>query len=305
MANFPEQVLAEGERAEDLLIGLAGEEIKTISIHSDGPDEAPFLGKIVSKLSPMIGNLIEMKIVDLLHDELSEHGMTWRRQDPGFPDAVLVNSSGEKTGVGYEVKAWYALSTELTGRFRESVRLLQDGGTRVAIVAWMLSDLVYGTPVILDVLTVDALSVARQRDLHYHSPPTYLCVEPEDTSGRTSNLQQSNVGGYRLQDVSPSQIQIADRIISGNRGASGEAHTTDAQALANELRNHLRYRLDTNFGKVDRIDHPDIEAFKKRVLGIEYLGKKLPFWVRTLRDLENDARPENQTKAIEAVQTVY
>ena len=305
MTDFPKQVLAEVERSEDLLNGLAGEEINTISIHSDGPDEAPFLGKIVSKLSPMIGNLIEKKIVSLLHDELSEHGMTWRRQDPGFPDAVLVDSSGKKTGVGYEVKAWYALSTELTGRFRESVRLLQDGGTRVVIVAWMLSDLVHGTPVIVDVLTVDALSVARQRDLHYHSPPTYLCVEPKDTRGRTSNLQQTNVGGYRLQEVSPGQLKLADKIISGNLGASQEAHTAEAQALSNELRNQLPYRADTNFAKVDRIDHPDIEAFKKRVLEMEYRGKKLPHWIRILRDLENDGQPENQANAIEAVQAVY
>ena len=35
--------------------------------------------------------------------------------------------------------------------------------------------------------------------LHYHKPPDYLVFEPEDTSERTANLQQTNTNGYKLQ----------------------------------------------------------------------------------------------------------
>ncbi len=40
-------------------------------------------------------------------------------------------------------------------------------------------------------------SIAEARDQHYHKPPDYLVVEPEDTSRRTKNLRQTNTNGYK------------------------------------------------------------------------------------------------------------
>lgn len=121
--NQSNDVQAEMARAEKTLKNLVGEELSTISISSPSADEAVFLGQNISKLSPIIGNLIERRITHLLTEEDAEHGMKWQRQDPLFPDALLVDSQGKSTSAGFEVKAWYVLSTELTGRFRESVNL--------------------------------------------------------------------------------------------------------------------------------------------------------------------------------------
>ena len=44
-----------------------------------------------------------------------------------------------------------------------------------------------------------AQGVAQARDKHYHKPPGYLVIEPEDTSLRTINLQQTNTSGYKFQ----------------------------------------------------------------------------------------------------------
>ena len=38
------------------------------------------------------------------------------------------------------------------------------------------------------------------------------------------------------------------------------------------------YRLDTNFAKMDRIVHPGIEAFKKRVLATKIHGLTIAQW---------------------------
>ena len=48
------------------------------------------LSKVISKLSPLVGNLIEFNTVEFLNqqNEFAEFG-TWQRQDPGFPDTIL------------------------------------------------------------------------------------------------------------------------------------------------------------------------------------------------------------------------
>mgnify|MGYP001788258992 FL=1 len=43
-----------------------------------------------------------------------------------------------------------------------------------------------------------------------------------------------------------------------------------------------KYRLDTNFAKMDRIRHPGIEEFKKRVYNIEVSGMTVVKWNKLL-----------------------
>lgn len=298
-----EDVEAELARAEAMLSGLKGESVAALSVNSLEARDAPFLGLIVSKLSPIIGNLLERRIVQLLSEAETEHGLRWVRQDPGFPDALLVAPSGASTNAGYEVKAWYALSTEITGRFRESQNLLAGKDVRVVLVAWMMSHVVYGQPVILDVLTSPALSLAQARDRHYHHPPKYLIVEPGDTTARTSNLQQTNVNGYRLQETG-SLLAMADRDAAARRlPVTTPPHSAAAQDLARELMSKFPYRLDTNFAKIDRIDHEGIEAFKAGVLGGRMRGNTLSQWARLLRDLAGEGA--SQEAAARVIQAVY
>jgi hypothetical protein len=49
-----------------------------------------------------------------------------------------------------------------------------------------------------------------------------------------------------------------------------------------ELLIRYKYRLDTNFAKMDRIVHPGIEEFKQRVYNIEISGMKVGQWNRLL-----------------------
>ena len=189
-------------RAEKLLPSVVASLSDVIEVKRPPITEAVFYGKIISKLSPFIGNILESRIVAALNEKV-QGGFSWVRQDPDFPDAALFGPNGERTFAGYEVKAWYVLSTEMTGRFRESQNLLAGKNVRLCVVPWMLSNVLYGHPVVLDLVTMDALSVAKTRDSHYHKPPGYLIAEPRDTKKRTRNLQQTNVAGYRLQEDSP------------------------------------------------------------------------------------------------------
>lgn len=156
------------------------------------------LAKVISKLSPLLGNMIEFSTVDLLNKH-DWNGMgEWVRQDPGFPDA-LFKSSIIHPNPGIEIKAWFPFATEITARFKDSVTIFAQDNIDMALIAWLPENVIWGKPQIIDVLVVSGKSVAEARDFHYHRPPDYLVFEPEDTSERTANLQQTNTNGYKLQ----------------------------------------------------------------------------------------------------------
>lgn len=273
--------------ASECLLGLRGHTIDVLSItRPSSVAEAVNLSRIISKLSPIIGNLLEFKTVELLNDLEACRGRgTWRRQDPDFPDALF---DGEVLPMpGFEIKAWFPLATEITARFKDSQLRFADDATWVAMPAWVPSQLICGEPVILDVCIVSGASVAKARDDHYHNPPHYLVFEPEDTTARTRNLQQTNTSGYVWQDT-PERLVQAQQVVEG-WGADGCAYRPDleCQGRLRELRSRFHYRLDTNFAKMDRIVHPEVEAFKERVLASTFSGRTIHAWSRLIARSEN------------------
>lgn len=245
------------------------------------PEAAINLSKIISKLSPLLGNLIEFNIVEYLNDQEDFKTIgKWKRQDPGFPDTVFI---GDVTPVpGFEIKAWFPLATEITARFKDSQNHFKNDETHVCMLAWLPESLIYGKPKIIDVCVVSGQSVAKARDDHYHNPPDYLVLEPEDTTKRTANLQQTNTNGYKWQGT-VEQFEEATHLVK-SWGADGEKYlpTPEYQALLRELFQRFPYRLDTNFAKMDRIVHSGIEEFKAKVLATEQHGMTIQQWAKLL-----------------------
>jgi hypothetical protein len=251
-------------------------------------DAAVNLTKVISKLSPLLGNLIEFNTVEFLNkqNEFYEFGK-WQRQDPGFPDTIFVGRVQPTPGL--EIKAWFPLATEITARFKDSQNHFQYDQTYVAMLAWLPEKIIYGKPRILDVCVVSGLSVALARDTHYHNPPDYLVLEPEDTTQRTANLQQTNTSGYKFQG-SVEDLLEAQKIVD-SWGIEGKIYkpTREYQHLLRELLIRYKYRLDTNFAKMDRIVHPGIEKFKQRVHNIEVSGITVGKWNRLLSRHREDS----------------
>lgn len=182
---------------------------------------------------------------------------------------------------GFEIKAWFPLATEITARFRDSQNHFVKDNTRVAMLAWLPEKLIYGKPEILAVCVVSAKSVAAARDYHYHNPPDYIVLEPGDTTARTSNLQQTNTNGYKFQG-SAIEFQRAEKTVAswGKNGKMFKS-TPDYQVKLRQLFGKFSYRLDTNFAKMDRIVHPEIERFKNEVMNTQVHGLTIEEW-RTL-----------------------
>lgn len=250
------------------------------------PDAAVNLSKVVSKLSPLLGNLIEFNTVEFLNDQEAFKGLgEWRRQDPGFPDTVF---DGITPTPGFEIKAWFPLATEITARFKDSQNHFADDNTYVCMLAWLPEHIIFGKPYILDVVVVSGRSVAEARDNHYHNPPDYLVLEPEDTKARTRNLQQTNTNGYKIQTTNAGELAEALRIVQ-SWGEGGRAYkpTADYQHRLRELLGRFNYRLDTNYAKMDRIVHPELEAFKRRVMGTKVHGLTVREWERLFRSTDD------------------
>ena len=75
-------------------LSIAGKHLQALKGHTFdlltvtkpiSPSAAVNLAKIISKLSPLLGNLIEFNSVEILNDrsDFKGHG-AWRRQDPGL-----------------------------------------------------------------------------------------------------------------------------------------------------------------------------------------------------------------------------
>jgi|SRR5579884_403550 len=265
------------------LAGLAGHVFDLLTISKPiSPAAAVNLSRVVSKLSPLLGNLIEFNTVEFLNGQPEYRGLgEWQRQDPGFPDTIFVGPRVKPTP-GFEIKAWFPLATEITARFKESQNHFREDQTYVCMLAWLPDQLIFGKPKIIDVCVVSGRSVGEARDNHYHNPPDYLVLEPEDTTARTRNLQQTNTNGYKWQGTSR-QFEEAQKIVAG-WGADGRKYkpTPEYQKLLRQLTNRFPYRLDTNFAKMDRIVHAGIEAFKQQVLNTTIHGLSIAQWSRLL-----------------------
>jgi hypothetical protein len=246
------------------------------------------LAKVISKLSPLVGNMIEFNTVEVLNskDEFDEFGK-WIRQDPDFPDAILKGNISPIPG--FEIKAWFPMATEITARFKDSQNHFVDDNTHVIILAWLPEYMIYGKPKIIGVCVASGKSVAAARDLHYHKPPGYLVLEPEDTKQRTRNLRQTNTNGYKFQGT-PMQLAKAKMVVkSWGNGGHKYKPTPDYQAKLRKLTSQFRYRLDTNYAKIDRIEHARIELFKEEIGGKQFFGKTVKQWTRVLNSKDDEA----------------
>jgi hypothetical protein len=275
-------------KAHNELIALRQRYIDVVDVKKPtSVDAAIELSKVVSKLSPLVGNMLEFHIVDVLNKIDWNCEGQWIRQDPDFPDA-LFNSHSITPSVGFEVKAWYPFATEITGRFKTSTDILEHNLFDVALIAWLPEFVFWGKPQILDVGIFKGLSVAMARNKHYHQPPRYVVREPQDTSDRTDNLKQRNTLGFRFQSNANNSINKASQHMNTIGMASSYSASVEYQDKIRNLISSFEYREDTNYAKIDRIEHEGIEKFKTHVLGLKYKGETINEWKRLMAEGNED-----------------
>lgn len=253
------------ENLRNAIENLKGYQFSEIQINKNSDSMQILFSEVISKMSPLLGNLTELLVAQKLN-KINPEMSPWERQDPDFPDVI----SSKDPSVGIEVKVWYPYATEITGRFKESQNYLSNKNIYLALLAWDFTRLKSKTndseqwmvPTILDSCLIDCTEIAISRDEHYHKPPRYIVIEPLDTSKRTRNLQQRNVEGYRLQ----SNLESANESMLNIKLNPKYQSSIEYQKKVLQLQSENRYRLDTNFAKLDRIQNINVESFKNRVI---------------------------------------
>lgn len=269
------------DHAQTVIEDLKGHHFDILSIGKPKDLEyAQQLARIISKISPLVGNLIELEVVRVLNMHRWETGGKWVRQDPGFPDTIFQSSITPTPG--FEIKTWFPFATEITARFKDSVTFFKDNQTRVAVLAWIPEFIIYGRPKIIGVWTGSGKELATSRDTHYHNPPDYLVMEPEDTTDRTSNLQQTNVNGMIFQGSVAQRTKAKNEVKSWGTDKSIYSPDRDYQARLRKLQSRYPYRLDTNFAKIDRIGNASLEKFKDSIMERTLDGIKIHRWAEIL-----------------------
>lgn len=272
------------QTASEHLNDLSGHVFDVLSVSKPvSPDAAVNLAKVISKLSPLLGNMIEFNTCEFLNEKAEFKTLgKWKRQDPGFPDIIFDGKVNPTPG--FEIKAWFPLATEITGRFKDSQNHFLDDRTYVALIAWLPEFLIFGKPKIIGVSVASGASVAKARDDHYHNPPDYLVLEPQDTKKRTKNLQQTNTAGYKWQAhddpaVEAKNLKDAAALLAswGNGGAT-YSPLPEYQQKLKAMMGKFNYRLDTNFAKLDRVGHDGIEAFADSIYAMDYHGMTIGQW---------------------------
>lgn len=70
------------------------------------------------------------------------------------------------------------------------------------------------------------------------------------------------------------------------------------QRRLKKLLGQFVYRLDTNYAKIDRIEHAGIESFKKRVLDTVLRGKTIKEWSEVIFSGDETALKEVLTSIL-------
>lgn len=277
------------------LLKLSGRSIDIIDVKKPTSiDAAVELSKVVSKLSPLVGNMLEFHIADALNSIDWDCDGKWVRQDPDFPD-VLFHGSNITPNVGFEVKAWYPFATEITGRFKTSTDILENNLYDVALIAWLPEFVFWGKPQIIDVAIFKGLDVANSRNKHYHQPPRYIVREPEDTNDRTENLKQRNTSGFRFQESIHNVIENATTFMKEYEINENYSATIEYQDKIKSLLSKFQYREDTNYAKIDRIEHEGIEQFKEYILNYCFQGSTIKEWRKISENNDNELRLKLET----------
>jgi hypothetical protein len=207
--------------------------------------------KDISKAAPLVSGTIENRIPEMLNrvrNTTWDPGQAyiayeWRKSPIGFPDLLLVDRADpEQVIFEIEAKSWYVLSTDaLTARFLTDPSVI-TAGTLVVVVAWILDEVVAGSPKLLRIHVDDAARLAEVRDDKW-------------TSGRVDR-----------------------RIVRPSNSPHTPRSLFSTQVRGEYLRNGQWQAEAQNFGKLDRLGDPRLQQFKKDTLSLKAAGKSYGDW---------------------------
>lgn len=195
----------------------------------------------------------------LHHQWTNDPNLLFIRNAVQFPDLYLIHRTEKRILLSIEVKSWFVFSSDnITARFEAAPNIIREGSLLV-LFPWHMTDLVFGTPILLEPYIGDAKTLAERRD------DIWLAGGFKDfKKGRKSSRRKVELP---ILDVTkPTAL-----------------NQTKTKSVAYQQKGEAFEKESENFGKIWRIYDEEInKSFYPKTLNNELLGRTIKEWRCTL-----------------------
>jgi hypothetical protein len=219
---------------------------------------------LLNRFNNYVGQGIEELIGTQLNGPLRHHwtdtsSLVFIRNAVQFPDLYLIHREEKRILLSVEIKSWFVFSgDDITARFEAAPNVIKEGSLLV-LFPWHMTDLVFGTPILLEPYIGDAKALAERRD---------------------NIWMAGGLNGFKKGVVSPNR-KIEVPIVDVMKPTA--LNQTKTKSVAYQRKGDVFEKESENFGKIWRIyDEYINNVFYPKTLENELLGKKIAEWRRLL-----------------------
>jgi hypothetical protein len=176
-----------------------------------------------------------------------------------FPDLYLIHREEKRILLSIEIKSWFVFSgDDITARFEAAPNIIKEGSLLV-LFPWHMTDLVFGTPLLLEPYIGDAKALAERRDNIW-------------LAGGFSGFKKGILSPHRKIEV-----PVVDML------KPTALNQTKTKSVAYQRKGEIFEKESENFGKIWRIYDERINTvFYSNTLSNELLGRKISEWRKLL-----------------------
>jgi hypothetical protein len=176
-----------------------------------------------------------------------------------FPDLYLIRREEKRILLSTEIKSWFVFSSDnITARFEAAPNVIKEDSLLV-LFPWHMTDLVFGTPILLEPYIGNAKALAERRDNIW-------------LAGGFKEFKKGVVSPNRKIEV-----PVVDAL------KPTALNQTKTKSVAYQRKGEVFEKESENFGKIWRIYDEHInKVFYPNTLSNELLGKRITEWRRLL-----------------------
>jgi hypothetical protein len=219
---------------------------------------------LLNRFNNYVGQGIEELIGTQLNGLLRHHwtdnsSFVFIRNAVQFPDLYLIHREEKRILLSVEIKSWFVFSSDdITARFEAAPNIIKEGSLLV-LFPWHMTDLVFGTPILLEPYIGDAKALAERRD---------------------NIWMAGGLNGFKKGIASPNR-KIEVPVVDAMKPTA--LNQTKTKSVAYQRKGEVFEKESENFGKIWRIYDEHINnVFYSKTLENDLLDKKITKWRKLL-----------------------
>ena len=250
------------------VVNLAHVDFETLAIQDDVEETLAEQCKSYLALLNRFNNYVGQGIEELIGSQLNsslralwseDANLIFIRNAVQFPDLYLIDRQEKRILLSIEVKSWFVFSGDkITARFEAAPNVIKQGSLLI-LFPWHMTNLVFGTPILLKPYIGDARKLAERRDHIWLA------------------------GGLReyQKGIKSSERKIETPVIDELKPTA--LNQTKTKSVAYQKKGTSFEKESENFGKIWRIYDEQINrVFYPSTLHNKLLGKTITEWRQLL-----------------------